>query len=52
MTVTRLETEMGAAEYLGWIAFYSERNRKQEAERGNLMAMDEDEIVARLTSGG
>lgn len=41
--------DMPASDYFGWLAFYQHRNREQEKEQGNLLAMDEDEIVSKLT---
>jgi hypothetical protein len=49
-TVTELE-DMPLAEFMDWMRYFEERNRKAEAEKGNLMAMDEDEMVTRLTGG-
>ena len=42
---------MPASEYHGWLAFFEERQRKQEADSGNLLAMDEDDMVSKLTGG-
>ena len=49
MTVTKLKEEMTWGEYQGWIAYYEEKDRKQEAESGNLMAMETDDILQRFT---
>ena len=48
MTVTRLKEEMTWVEYLGWVEFYKERDRKQDADSGNLLAMDPDDIMRKF----
>ena len=45
MTVTRLKEEMTFSEYQGWIAYYAEKDRQKEAESGNIMAMNPDDMV-------
>ena len=45
MTVGQLKREMTWNEYQGWISFYSDRHRRQEIEKGNLMAMDSDDQI-------
>lgn len=40
---------MPVSEYMGWLAFFEDRNRRMEAEKGNLLAMDSDEMVRNLT---
>ncbi len=52
MTVTRLKQEMAWSEYNGWLAYFAEKDRKQEAASGNLMAMDPDEIMRKFGDGG
>lgn len=42
---------MGTVEYMGWIAYFDERERKKEVTKGNIMAMTEDEIVGAFTGG-
>jgi hypothetical protein len=32
-------------EYLGWVAFFDEKDRKQEVKKGNIMAMRPEEIA-------
>jgi hypothetical protein len=36
------------AEYLGWIAYFEEKDRKQEVKKGNIMAMKPDEIASQF----
>jgi len=48
MTVTRLKEEMTWVEYLGWVEFYKERDRKQDADGGNLLAMNPDDIMRKF----
>jgi hypothetical protein len=36
---------MSATEYFDWILFYKEQERKREAESGNIMAMNPDDMV-------
>jgi len=48
MTVTRLKEEMTWVEYLGWVEFYKERDRQKDADSGNLLAMDPDDIMKRF----
>ena len=45
MTVTKLKGEMSATEYFGWIEFYNEKKRKEEAAKGNILAMNPDDLV-------
>ncbi len=52
MTVTRLKEEMTASEYLKWLAFYAQRQRQQEADNGNLLAMNPEDLVKRFGNGG
>lgn len=42
---------LSTSEYMGWIAYFEEQNRKAEGKSGNLLAVDEDELVGALTSG-
>lgn len=39
------------SEFMNWVAYFEDKARKQEAEKGNLMAMEEDDIVSTLTDG-
>lgn len=41
--------DLPASEYFGWISFLQERNRKKEVADGNILAMEEDEMIERLT---
>jgi hypothetical protein len=46
--------ELGAmptSEYFGWIKFYQEKSRQQEADSGNLLAMSDDDLIKGLTGG-
>ncbi len=45
MTVGQLKENMTWNEYQGWIAFYADKQRRQEVEKGNLMAMDSDDQI-------
>jgi len=40
--------EISTKEYLGWIAHFDEKERKSEVKKGNLLAMNEDELVGAL----
>jgi hypothetical protein len=51
MTVTDIKTKMPVSELMGWIAFHGEKHRKQQAKDGNLLAMDENQIVGAFTNG-
>lgn len=51
MTVTRLKQEMSSSEYYGWIAYFNEKNRRQDAESGNLLAMNPEDIMGKLNGG-
>ena len=42
--------EMSASEYFGWVAYFEETRRKQEASSGNLLAMAEGEMIEKLTN--
>jgi hypothetical protein len=50
MTVTDLKERMPVSELMGWIAFYGEKRRKEEASKGNLLAMDEGQIIGAFTN--
>lgn len=41
--------DMPASEYNGWMLFHAERVRQREVEKGNLMAMTEEEMIGNLT---
>lgn len=41
MTVSDIHSRMTWAELQRWFAYYAEQNRKQEAAKGNLLAMDD-----------
>lgn len=42
---------MPSSEYFGWIKFYQEKSRKQEADNGNLLAMSDEDLIKGLTGG-
>lgn len=44
--------EMPTTEYFGWIAYFNEKARKREVEKGNLLAMDPDEMIKAATGDG
>ena len=48
MTVTKMKSEMSATEYFDWILFYKERERKQDANSGNLLAMNPEDILGKF----
>jgi hypothetical protein len=41
MMVADIEERMTWEEFQRWIVYYEEINRRQEAKKGNLMAMDD-----------
>lgn len=47
--------EMSTSEYLSWIQFFEQRAEDQkqaeEVKKGNLMAMNPDQIVGAVTGG-
>ena len=43
--------EMPSSEYMGWLEYYKERSRQQEADNGNLMAMSNEDLIKGLTGG-
>jgi len=43
--------ELPASEYLGWIAYFEEKERKKEVKRGNIMAMDSEELTKAFPRG-
>jgi len=47
--------EMPSAEYLDWIMYFEQRAQAQkqaeEVSKGNIMAMESDQIVGALTGG-
>ena len=47
--VYELKKNMPASEYVGWMMFYKERARKEDAKNGNLLAMDPDDMVKAMT---
>jgi hypothetical protein len=49
--VTHLKT-LPTSEFQGWLAFYAEKDRRDRARRGDLCAMDDDEIVDGLKQLG
>jgi hypothetical protein len=63
MTVARLEAEMSTREFLGWCAYYEEKQRtaaevaagdsipSSAGRSGNLAAMDPKDAIAILTGG-
>lgn len=44
--------QMSTSEYFGWLSFYEEKQRQREADNGNLLAMDPDNMVGALTGEG
>lgn len=44
--------QLPSSEYMGWIAYFDEKERKKEVEKGNLMAMNEDEIARHFSDAG
>jgi len=52
--VTYLKT-LPASELTGWFSFYAEKDRRDKAKKGDLIAMmdgDEDDLVENLKSMG
>ena len=45
MTVQDVKDRMPTAELMGWVEFYGEKRRKEEVSKGNLLAMDENQII-------
>ena len=43
--------DMPAAEYFGWLAFYEDKERQRQAAEGNLLAMDPEQMIGKLTDG-
>lgn len=41
---------MPVAEYMNWMAYFEEKNRRREAANGNLLAMDEDDMIEKFTN--
>lgn len=41
--------ELPMTEYMGWLAFFHERQREKEGQQGNLLAMESDDMVSALT---
>ena len=35
-------------EYQGWSMYFAEKERKESADKGNLMAMDTDQLLAKF----
>jgi len=48
MTVTQLKREMTVTEYFGWLAYYAEKDRRQEADSGNILAMSPEDIMGKF----
>ena len=42
---------MPSSEYFGWIQFYQEKSRQQDADNGNLLAMSNEDLIKGLTGG-
>jgi len=46
---------MGTSEYLDWIRYFEgkeeERKRLEEVAKGNVVAMDEEQMIGALTGG-
>lgn len=36
---------MPASEFVGWLDFYKAKQKKEEASKGNLLAMDDEQIA-------
>jgi hypothetical protein len=49
--VTHLKT-LPTSEFQGWLSFYAEKSRREKVSRGDLAAMDDDEIVDGLRQLG
>lgn len=43
---------MPASEYMGWIDYFAEKARQDEVRKGNIMAMNEDEVAEHFANGG
>ena len=41
--------QLPTTEYLGWILFAEEKARRGEVGKGNLMAMNEEDVITKLT---
>jgi hypothetical protein len=41
--------DMPTGEYMDWIRYMDERQRQREAEDGNLLAMEADDMIGKLT---
>ena len=48
MTVTKMTSEMTMTEYQGWSMYFAEKERKESASNGNLLAMDTEEILSKF----
>jgi len=44
--------QMSSSEYMGWIAYFDEKERKKEVSKGNLIAMNDDEITKAFPRAG
>ncbi len=42
---------MPTSEYMGWIAYYEEKERKAQVDKGNIMAMNETELSKAFPRG-
>jgi regulator of RNase E activity RraB len=51
--VYELKERMPVSEYFGWTSYYKQKNEEEERanqkQKGNLLAMDEDEMIRGLT---
>jgi hypothetical protein len=42
---------MPTSEYLDWIRYFDEKAKLQKADDGNLLAMEEDDMIGAMTGG-
>jgi hypothetical protein len=42
---------MPITEYLNWIKYMEEKARSDEADSGNLLAMDDNDMIGAMTGG-
>lgn len=43
--------EMPTSEYLGWVAYFEEKERRKQVKKGNLMAMNPEDISKAFPRG-
>jgi len=34
---------------MGWLQYFEDKTRKEDARKGNLMAMEEEDVISTLT---